>query len=137
MFKVILHKSISASMALIVLCSTLSFTIEKHFCGDFLIDSAVFSEVKRCGDESELDSTKTIAKKPCCKDTVDVIEGQDELLYPSFNDLDLQDQLALTVYTYSYINLFESLPQHTIPHKNYRPPKLVFDIQSLDEVYLI
>ena len=48
MIKQWLHKVFSISMALLVLFSTISFTVEKHYCGDFLIDTDVFSQVKKC-----------------------------------------------------------------------------------------
>ncbi|WP_353778072.1 hypothetical protein [Winogradskyella sp. 3972H.M.0a.05] len=137
MFKTIAHKIVSVTMALTVLFSTLSFTVEKHFCGEFLIDSAIFSEVEKCAQETFELEQEAITKKPCCKDVVDIIEGQDELKNQSFDDLEFQQQLFLQAFAYSYINLFEGLPQHVVPHKNYRPPNLVYDIQVLDEVYLI
>lgn len=137
MFKKFTHKTVSVIMALIVLGSTMSFTIEKHFCGDFLVDVAIFSEAKACGGESSESDHETITKKPCCKDVVDHIQGQDELQNKTFDDLEFQQQLVLEAFTYSYINLFEGLPQLIVPHKDYSPPNLVYDIQVLDEVYLI
>ncbi|WP_120200320.1 HYC_CC_PP family protein [Ichthyenterobacterium magnum] len=122
-------------MALLVLLSTVSFTVEKHYCGDALIDASVFSEVEKCASEAYEIELEKITKKPCCKDVVDVIEGQDELQKTSFDDLD--QQLFLTAYFKSYKNLFEGLPNHVIPHKDYSPPNLVFDIQLLDAVFLI
>ena len=41
------------TLALLVLFSTVSFTIEKHFCGDILVDVAVFTEVEKCAMEAE------------------------------------------------------------------------------------
>lgn len=133
MIKTVLHKISALGLAMLVLLSTFSFTIEKHFCGDFLIDTAVFSKVERCGGES----SETYVKKPCCKDVIDVVEGQDELQTVSLDDLEIHQQLVLQAYIVSYVNLFEGLPQYYIPHKAYSPPNLVLDIQVLDEVYLI
>ena len=124
-------------MSLLVLFSTVSFTVEKHYCGDALIDISVFSEVERCASEAYEIELEKITKKSCCKDVVDLVEGQDELQKTSFDDLDLDQQLFLDIYFQSYKNLFEGLPQHLIPHKNYSPPNLVFDIQVLDQVFLI
>ena len=124
-------------MAFIVLCSTLSFTIEKHFCGDFLIATSIFSEVDKCAQEAFELEQEAITKKPCCKDVVDLIKGQDELQNKSFDDLEFQQQVFLQAFAYSYINLFEGLPEHVVPHKDYSPPNLIYDIQVLDEVYLI
>ena len=124
-------------MALIVLCSTVSFTIEKHFCGDKLVDVSVFSEAKKCKMEAFEMELEKITKSPCCKDKIDVVKGQDELIVKTIDDLDVNQQLFIATFTHSYLNLFEGLPQLVIPHKNYSPPNLVTDIQVLDQVFLI
>jgi len=133
----LMHRGFSFCMALIVLCSTMSFTIEKHFCGDYLIDTAIFSDVKRCGSEIPSDNSEEIIKKPCCKDVVDLIEGQDELQKTAFDDLDFEEKIFLTALTYTYVLRFEALPKKCIPYKNYKPPNLVYEIHKLDQVYLI
>lgn len=120
-------------MALLVLFSTVSFTVEKHYCGDVLVDVSVFTEAEKCASEAE----EIIAKMDCCKDTVDVIQGQDELSVKTFNDLDFEQQVFLASFTYSYISLFEGLPKEVIPFKDYSPPNLVADIQVLNQVFII
>jgi len=135
--KQILHKIFSVSVALIVLCSTVSFTIEKHFCGDTLVDVSVFAEANKCKMEALEMELETITKAPCCKDKIDVVKGQDELIVKTIDDLDVNQQLFVATFTYSYLNLFEGLPELVIPHKNYSPPILVTDIQVLDQVFLI
>ena len=59
-----------------MLCSTVSFTIEKHFCGDKLIDVSVFSEADKCNMEASGMKAEGITKKPCCKDEVNMVKGQ-------------------------------------------------------------
>ena len=133
----ILHKIFSFSLALVVLLSTVSFTIEKHYCGDVLVDVSVFTEVEKCAMEAyEMEQAK-ITKKNCCKDIIDIVEGQDELSLKSFDDLQIDQQQFLTAFAAAYVNLFEGLPQHVIPHKQYNPPFLVTDIQVLDQVFII
>ena len=120
-------------LALLVLFSTVSFTVEKHFCGDVLVDVSVFTDVEKCA----MEAMEMKQKKSCCKDEVDVVKGQDELKFNSFEDLDFEQQQFLTAYAYSCINLFEGLSKQIIPHKDYSPPNLIQDIQVLDEVFLI
>ncbi|EGV43540.1 hypothetical protein BZARG_1321 [Bizionia argentinensis JUB59] len=120
-------------MAILVLFSTVSFTVEKHFCGDVLIDMAIFNAAEKCS--SYIVDVQII--NHCCKDTVDVIKGQDELNVKSLTDLDFDQQLFLTAFTYSYLNLFEGLPELVVPHKNYFPPNLIADIQVLNQVFII
>ena len=130
-----LHSVFSIAMSLLVLFSTVSFTVEKHYCGDILIDVSVFSEVEKCASETYEKELEKITKKPCCKDVVDLIVGQDELHKSSFDDF--SQQVFLAIYLHSYKNLFEGLAQHVIPHENYSPPNLVVDIRVLDQVFLI
>ena len=121
-------------MAFVVLFSTLSFTIESHYCGDNLIDTAVFTKAKVCGDNASQKITKL---KGCCTHEVDVVKGQDKLKLNSFDDLDIQKQIFLASYVYSYVSLFVSLPKQVVLHKEYAPPNLIFDIQVRDETFLI
>ena len=124
-------------MALLVLFSTVSFTVEKHFCGNVLIDVSVFAKAEKCGMEALEKEQETITKKLCCKDEIEVIKGQDELKVSSINNLTLQQQLFITTFTFTYINLLEGLESQIVPHKDYSPPNLVADIQVLDQVFNI
>lgn len=121
------------AMAFLVLFSTVSFTIEKHFCGDVLVDVSMFVEAEKC----QMESLELLQKKTCCKDEIDVVQGQDELNISSFDDLDFDSQQFITAFVFTYINGFESLPKETIPHKDYSPPNLIADIQVLDQVFII
>jgi hypothetical protein len=130
----ILNKGLSFLMAFVVLFSTLSFTIESHYCGDHLIDTAVFTKAKVCGGNT---ADKDFAMRSRCKHEVDVIKGEDKLKLNTFDDLDIQHQLFLASFTYSYASLFITLPKQVVLHKEYAPPNLIFDIQVLDETFLI
>ncbi|WP_179008728.1 HYC_CC_PP family protein [Winogradskyella forsetii] len=131
------HKVFSIALSFLVLFSTLSLTIEKHFCGDTLIDVAIFSKSEKCSDDiSEIDNV-SLLKKSCCKDEIDIIEGLSDMTVNSFEDLDVIQQHLLFAYSYTYINLFEDLPNSVVPHKDYSPPILIKDLQVLDETYLI
>lgn len=132
--KKILQKSGSLVMALLVLFSTMSFTVDKHFCGTYLVDQAVFSKAKDCGMEHP--SEGEMITDDGCSDQQISVQGQDDLKV-SFNDLDLSQQVFLSTFTYSYIGLFQELPQQLIPFSDYSPPLLVRDIQVLHETFLI
>jgi len=124
-------------MALLVLVSTVSFAVEKHYCGDYLMAVSVFSTTEACGMAVVDDMVSTsVEKNNCCKNETEVVKGQDELKFRDFEDFTTFQQLFITSYVYSYINLFEGLQQVT-PHKNYSPPNLIADIQVLDQVFLI
>lgn len=129
------NKTIAVVLALLVQVSTFSFTVDKHFCGNMLVDKAVFSSAKTCGmilnsgmEASEEDS--------CCTNEKTEVEGQDELKI-GFNSLDLEQQLFLSTFTFTYLNIFEGEPLMVIPFTHYSPPLLVTDIQILDQIFLI
>ncbi|WP_243473845.1 HYC_CC_PP family protein [Winogradskyella sp. MH6] len=132
-----LNRTIAVTLSFLVLFSTLSLAIEKHFCGDTLVDVAIFTNVKKCGTEMQDMNQSEIVKKSCCKDETEIINGQDELKINSFDDLSSIQKQILVAFNFSYINLFEGLPKKTIPNRDYSPPEIVKDIHVLDETYLI
>ncbi|WP_456437380.1 HYC_CC_PP family protein [Psychroserpens sp.] len=132
-----LYKLFSTAMALLVLFSTVSFTVEKHYCGDILIDSAVFTEVQKCNMAASEVEQSEITKKSCCKDELEVVKGQDQLKHSKFEELSFDQLLFITSFVFAYSNVFEGLPKRIIPHKDYSPPNLIEDIQVLDQVFLI
>ena len=127
------------SLAGLVLLSTMSFTINKHFCGDYLVSTSVVVKATTCGMEKQMPSTKkdcSISKKNCCKEVSQLIEGQDDLKL-NFSDISFQQQVFITSFVFTYINLFEGLDTNIVPFKYYSPPLVVKDLQLLDEVFLI
>lgn len=126
-------------MALVVLFSTMSFTVNMHYCGDNLVDMKIYQEAEGCGMEIPMtnSTSKTeLSKTPCCKNEQLFIQGQDELQTP-LDSLSFSMEYFVVVTFYSYKILFESFPKKTIPFKEYSPPNLVADIQVLDQVFII
>jgi hypothetical protein len=136
--KQFLHKSAAVIMTFVVLISTLSLTVDMHYCGETLVDVAFFSEAETCGMEQKKSTTSkcSVMKKNCCSDEQIVIEGQDELQI-TFDKITFKQQLFVATFFQSYVNLFKGLEISVIPFSDYPPPFLVKDIQKLDEVYLI
>ncbi len=136
--KQFIHKIASVLMAFVVLFSTMSFTIDMHYCGDTLVDTSVFSKAESCGMESMETSTceSPELKKKCCSEEQISFEGENELQL-TFEDLNFEQQVFISSFIYTYINLFEGLEENIIPLQDYSPPLVVKDIQLLDEVYLI
>lgn len=137
MYQKTIYKVFSVAMALLVLMSTLSFTMEKHFCGDTLIDVAIFTKAIDCGMDIAAVSKISSEKQSCCKDELEIVKGQDTLKKTSFDDWHLEQQFFLTALVYSFTNLFEGSPEQVSPHKDYSPPHLVVDIHVLDQVFII
>ena len=137
--KQLITKITAILMTFVVLFYTMSFTISEHYCGDHLVDTALFSKAESCGMEMQqpqFEKDCSIQKDNCCSDIIKQIEGQNELKR-DLSNLSFNQQVFVASFVYSYVNLFEGLDKNIIPFKNYSPPLLVTDIQVLDQVFLI
>ncbi|PHR69777.1 MAG: hypothetical protein COA67_09745 [Lutibacter sp.] len=137
--KQVFHKISSFLMAITVLFSTFSFTVDKHYCGDTLVDTSVFGKAQNCGmemEQSTFNSDCSVAKKDCCTEKQEVIQGQDELKI-SFDTLSFEQQTFIVSYLYSYVSLFEVLGDNTTSYRDYAVPFVVKELYKLDETYLI
>ena len=123
-------------MALLVLCSTVSVTVEKHFCGGTLVDVGVFTPANKCCSDTS-SSVQTSQESHCCNDVVDFVEGQDELLLASNDEFNKFQAAFFSAVIISYVQLFENLPKKNLPNYNYVPPNLVHDMHILHKVFLI
>lgn len=125
-------------MALAVLCSTMSFAFDMHYCGDTLVETAIFHNAKGCGMEMQSPSTEgcTILKENCCNDKQIVVDGQDELQL-HVDKISFEQQIFIASFVYTYINLFEGLDKKVSSFKEYRSPIIIKDIFMIDETYLI
>ncbi|MFI0429190.1 HYC_CC_PP family protein [Mariniflexile sp. HMF6888] len=134
----VFHKIMSIFMSFVVLFSTMSFTIDMHYCGDTLMDTAIFHKAKTCGMEIQKTaaSSCSIVKKGCCKEEQIVVKGQDELKI-AFEKLSFDQQIFVASFVYSYVNLFEYIEEKAYTISEYPPPLIVKNIYKLDETYLI
>ncbi len=76
-------------------------------------------------------------KNSCCKDVVDLVEGQDELSLEKTKELNSHQKVFIFSIAYTFSGLFELEPQDYSPFEYYSPPNVVEDIQVLNEVFLI
>src|SRR5690554_5240723 len=133
------HKILSVTMATLVLFTTMSFTVDIHYCGETLVDFSLMQNVQTCGMETEQSSDtceSELQEDSCCTEKQVVIEAQDELKV-SFDTLNFEQQAFVATFFYTYINLFEDLDTNVIPFRDYKPPILIRDIQKLHESYLL
>ena len=121
-------------LALLVLFSTFSFTVEKHFCGDFLMDVSFIGHADGCGMDMEKVSAK---KKSCCKDEVHHIEGQDELQQTSVDEFNFSKQQFLASFYISFNDLFTENESKKTYYKDFSPPDIPLDYQVLYQSFLI
>ena len=125
-------------LALLVLLSSVSWTLEEHYCMGRLVEVSWFTEAHGCGmgmDSSDSDKSESESFS-CCDDQTFVIDGQDHVKLIKDQVEYAQPDLNLNWY-FVYSPFIITSPD-LIPVPNYRPPPLIVkDIQVLHEVYLI
>ncbi|QOD62391.1 hypothetical protein H9I45_00265 [Polaribacter haliotis] len=125
-------------MSFVVLFSTTSFAITKHFCGDTLVDTSVFSQASTCGMESQETTVSdcSTVKKDCCTDEQLLVDGQDEIQL-QVDNITFNQELFIASFIYTYINLFEGLENNGSSFEDYKPPLVIEELYKVDETYLI
>ena len=136
--KKVSHKIVSLLMAFVLLFSTMSFSVNMHYCGETLMDSAIFKKAETCGMEMEnpLTDSCSISKKNCCSDEIFVVDGQDELQL-QVEKISFEQQVFIASFVYTFINLFEGLDNNVSTYEEYKPPLVVRQLYKIDETYLI
>ncbi|GAA3562416.1 HYC_CC_PP family protein [Snuella lapsa] len=137
--RAVFAKIVSFLMAIVVLFSTMSFTVDMHYCGDTLVDMAIFHKVETCGMDMQQKPTSSecsMIKKSCCSDKQVIVDGQDELQL-NLHKLSLDKQVFVATLLYTYLNLFEDTDKEVTPYRAYKPPCVIKEIYKIDESYLI
>ena len=124
-------------MAFVVVLSTMSFTIDKHYCGTILVDVAINAKAKPCGMEMYLSTEDVLAgKKSCCKNEHIVVIGQDELK----KNLDTSIEVQLSIEEREEYKIQETLfleKPSFMALGNHDPPDIVINFQQVYETYII
>lgn len=130
-------KIVAPFLAVLVLLSTISWSVEKHLCMGRVMDVAFFHDAESCGmDKAMAVIGEAEADNPCCDDESFMLEGQHDLKM-SWDELDVDSQVFLTAFAHSYLTLLSVSAEHQIPQETYPPPLLVQDLTILHEVFLI
>jgi hypothetical protein len=123
----------SISLALLVLVSTMSFTIDAHYCGNILVDKAILSKAQTCEMHQQMHSED---ESSCCDNEVEIIEGQDILQF-SKAEFDLDIPLEFTVFSLIYFCDLDVFQKQIDEFQFYNPPQHSSDLQLLKQVFLI
>ena len=120
----------SFAMSLLVLASTLSWTVEKHLCMGHVVSVALFAEAEGCGMAMDADNH-------CCDNERFTVQGQDDLKQSVFEYavsslVNPMPQKVAMVTASPFIELKERPALHL-----YHPPPLPEDIHLLHQVFLI
>ncbi|WP_124979896.1 HYC_CC_PP family protein [Nonlabens xiamenensis] len=129
---------IAVVLCLLVLLSTSSFSVHKHFCGAFLQDVSIVLPSSGCQMEmmNTAHGCDQMAAQDCCNDEAELIQGQDELQL-SWQQLDLEHQDFIQALAWSFYSFKEyktDAPELEIPDDPPLPPD---DLFILHEALLI
>lgn len=136
----VFSKIVAITLAFVVLFSTVSFSVGKHFCGDILVDVSLFKEASSCGMEMGATSTSgcETVKMNCCKDVQVIIEGQENLKdTPVNNSLTPVQIYAMVGFVYESLKRFDPEAPKVIVLEEYIPPLLMKDLQVQHQTFLI
>ena len=136
--KQVSHKILATVMAFVVLFSTMSFTVDMHFCGDTLVATSMFQKAMGRGMEMEKPAAEgcAIVQSNCCKDKQMIIDGHDEMQL-STATISFEQQVFITSFIYTYIHLFEGVYTTVTTYQAYQEPLVSRQLYKLAETYLI
>ena len=130
----IVNKITSFLIAFLVLFSTFSFTVDRHYCEGSLIAISYTGEVEVC--KSDTKDGFSIKIKGCCSNEVHTIKGQDELQIHASKKLATKEQFVATDLIF-YRSLFvDEFPEHN-SDKEFSPKKVPINYQVLHQSFLI
>lgn len=134
----VFNKCTGIILAVLVLCSTMSFTVHKHFCGPFLKDISVIIPSHGCGMETgdTKDSCAVSLEKSCCNDIIELVKGQDDLKL-TWDSIDLEQQQFITLFTHSYLYSITGDDIVESSFTAYSPPLVTQDIPVLHQALLL
>lgn len=117
-------------MGLLVLASTVSWTVEKHLCMGHVVSVAFFSEADDCGMAMGNDNH-------CCEDERFTLTGQEDLKSSLFEYA--FDQAPAVFIESAGVDFKPLLVQslEVIALWTYYPPPIFEDLQLLQQVFLI
>jgi hypothetical protein len=133
--KQIIAKKTSLLLAFLVLFSTFSFTVEKHYCGDLLMDVSFTGNAEGCA--MNLDAVASAKKKNCCKDEVHQIDGQDLLQFNKTEKISFNKQQFITAFLVFKADLLLKNESENNFNKEFSPPDIRLEYQILYQTFLI
>ncbi|NHE57143.1 HYC_CC_PP family protein [Cyclobacterium plantarum] len=125
-------------LSLIVLLSSMSFTLNRHLCMGEIEKVSLFKEVEACKMHAKSchDDTNESSKEDCCENEQLVVQGQDELTKASIFKQPQPEMSAVLYLLVAYFTVNTFQPD-VVPHQHYAPPLIRQDIPVLIQSFLI
>lgn len=134
-----LRHIVAISLSALVLLSTLSFSVDLHYCGKKLVAIALNNKAQGCGMEIPSDKTYTSGDqigKHCCEDVMLAFEGHEDLQYSGY------EFSAAKFFATHVVGFSDMVPRLEIINRDfhfreYSPPLLIRDIPVFNQTFLI
>ncbi|MCK0157338.1 hypothetical protein MWU65_09130 [Cellulophaga sp. F20128] len=136
MIKQLVHKVLSVVLVFLVLASTMSFAIEKHFCGGELVGVTLFLDEFDCIPIG-CEPANEVVENHCCQGVVDVVKGLDRLTAKAIDHSNIQQKYFLANTPCSFIAFLSNFEHAKQLYANYSPPERIVEIHILDQVFII
>ena len=137
-----IRKALHIIMAAVVLVSTMTVTINAHYCHDQLIDLALYSPAESCcssDNASSCHSEEGVKQMHHCEDDSLVLEALEDLMGSSFtfnlSNNHTIDLLFGTLFHHIHTGYAES-HKPTVPEYYFPPPYQEVDLSQIQS-YLI
>lgn len=139
--KPLFTRILSFFLAVFILFSTSSFSVDMHFCCNELVAMSFFSKAESCTEmayktDNKSKQCNSIQEKDCCDNHTFLKQG-DDTLKKTNTISEIETLVFLNAYIYTYIDLFKGLENKVTSFQTYRPPLLSTDIIILNETFLI
>ena len=129
-----MKKTFSVLLSLIILLSSLNFSLSAHYCGQTIVDVALFGQAEVCPMAAEMNND---SEEPCCSDRQIIIEGED---YPSSKSFEKQEVEKIDILLSEFQFPLELLLEEENTHSfiaNYTPPLIEQDITLAVQSFLL
>ena len=137
--KASLKNSVLYFLSWLIIASTISFSLDFHYCGEELIDYGVFHHAQSCGMELEEPDNSIscpLVNKDCCNNHTLSFDGQNvcEQSTTIIDDFSSHNFILNEVYEYIISIISDSLVVQTF---TYNSPKLVSSLYLINECFII
>lgn len=130
-----MNKTFSVLLSLLILLSSLNFKLNAHYCGQRLVDIALFGEAEAC--PMSFESASSSKEAPCCKNRDILIEGEDYLSSKSFDKQKVNNFEFLLVDLQYPLELLSIQANAVHFVEQYIPPLIEQDILLVVQSFLI
>lgn len=130
-----MKKTFAVLLSLIVLLSSLNFSLSAHYCGQTIVDVALFGKAEACPMAAEMNCDSEEA--PCCADRNIIIEGEEYLSSKSFEKQTIEKVELLLAQLDFPIELLLEEKQTRYFSRTYTPPLIEQDITLAVQSFLL